>query len=419
MNPIIIDAEFRALIPPLSADERAGLEADIITAGRAIKPLDTWRGILLDGYNRHEICTRLGLRFTTEEVAGIDDREYALLWIERNQLHRRNLPDDQRAAIAFRVGQRVSALAMKERALAANETRWRRQPEVSLSVDVSDKDDTPEPSPPATPKPKRDTRKEVARQAKVSERKVRAIAEIYKKDPEALDRLARGETLIFEERAKQNAEARAAIAFAKPVIPTGRYSCIVIDPPWPMERFARELAPNQVGFDYPTMTEEELTAFPVPAMAEDDCHLFTWTTHRFFPMAQRLMSVGALSTFASSFGTSRAAFRLSAFRNTTANSPSTRGAAPLSSSISSNSFVALVPAVASIAESQMSFTMSFAVSRRNRVSMCSAAKAQMASSSTATKSGSSPMTRTRWRHEPRVRHNAAAHSRCASGETGW
>ena len=174
MNPIIIDAEFRALIPPLSADERAGLEADIITAGRAIKPLDTWRGILLDGYNRHEICTRLGLPFTTEEVAGIDDREYALLWIERNQLHRRNLPDDQRAAIAFRVGQRVSALAMKERALAANETRWRRQPEVSLSVDVSDKDDTPEPSPPATPKPKRDTRKEVARQAKVSERKVRA-----------------------------------------------------------------------------------------------------------------------------------------------------------------------------------------------------------------------------------------------------
>jgi MT-A70. len=33
---------------------------------------------------------------------------------------------------------------------------------------------------------------------------------------------------------------------------------IVIDPPWPMKKIERDVAPNQVEFDYPTMSEEEL-----------------------------------------------------------------------------------------------------------------------------------------------------------------
>jgi MT-A70 protein len=70
--------------------------------------------------------------------------------------------------------------------------------------------------------------------------------------------------------------------------PPGRYSCIVVDPPWPMEKIERDVRPNQTGFEYPTMTEDELAEFDLPAMAADDCHLFCWTTHRFLPMAFRL-----------------------------------------------------------------------------------------------------------------------------------
>jgi N6-adenosine-specific RNA methylase IME4 len=56
-----------------------------------------------------------------------------------------------------------------------------------------------------------------------------------------------------------------------------------------MQKIEREVAPNQVGFDYPTMTEEELEAFPVADLAANDCHLFLWTTHKFLPMAFRLV----------------------------------------------------------------------------------------------------------------------------------
>src|SRR3981189_2583441 len=91
--------------------------------------------------------------------------------------------------------------------------------------------------------------------------------------------------------AKQQRSQETLAAVANRVIsaPTGRYSCIVIDPPWPMEKIEREVRPNQVGFEYPTMSEDELAAFPVPDVAADDCHLFCWTTHKFLFMAQRLI----------------------------------------------------------------------------------------------------------------------------------
>jgi N6-adenosine-specific RNA methylase IME4 len=72
---------------------------------------------------------------------------------------------------------------------------------------------------------------------------------------------------------------------------TGIYDTITMDPPWPMEKIYRNSRPNQGGFDYPTMSEEELTAFDVGAMAADNCHLFCWTTQRFLPMALRLLDV--------------------------------------------------------------------------------------------------------------------------------
>ena len=67
----------------------------------------------------------------------------------------------------------------------------------------------------------------------------------------------------------------------------GVYDVIIIDPPWPMKKIERDLYPEQVEFDYPTMTEEEIAALAIPCA--NDCHVFLWTTQRFLPMAFRLL----------------------------------------------------------------------------------------------------------------------------------
>ena len=60
-----IDPEFKALIPPLTPDERAGLEASILTEG-CRDALIVWGDILIDGHNRYEICTKHNIPYKFE-----------------------------------------------------------------------------------------------------------------------------------------------------------------------------------------------------------------------------------------------------------------------------------------------------------------------------------------------------------------
>ena len=97
---ITIDPEFKALIRPHKSDELRQLEENILRDG-CREPLVVWNGILIDGHNRHEICTRNGLSFETVQMV-FNDREAAELWIIQNQLGRRNLEPIDKVSLAER-----------------------------------------------------------------------------------------------------------------------------------------------------------------------------------------------------------------------------------------------------------------------------------------------------------------------------
>jgi hypothetical protein len=94
VDGITIDREFKNLIPAIGDEERKQLEANIVEFGGARDPLVVWRDgerdILIDGHNRYEICTRLGLDYRVEAME-FANRDEAADWIDRNQLGRRNL----------------------------------------------------------------------------------------------------------------------------------------------------------------------------------------------------------------------------------------------------------------------------------------------------------------------------------------
>jgi N6-adenosine-specific RNA methylase IME4 len=298
---IKIDPEFAALIPPLSAEERQQLEENIVEHGGARDPLVVWASkgtlTLLDGHNRYEICTRLGLPFDIEEMS-FKNRDDAADWMDRNQLGRRNLHPD---AFTLLLGRRYN------RAKKAEGGRTGRD----FGVEKV-----------ATPK----TAEKIAREHGVSEKTVRnagkvaeAVDKLKAVDPEIERRVASGtaparaavvkaaallekaperareiiegqkkmaDVIREEKRAEvvaklENVESRKAKELA------GQYDVIVIDPPWPMEKIERDVRPNQSEFDYPTMQEHELADMQMPAAG--DCHLWLWTTHRFLPMAMRLL----------------------------------------------------------------------------------------------------------------------------------
>lgn len=297
---IKIDPELKALIPPLAADEYKQLEANIIAEG-CRDPLVVWDGTLIDGHNRHEICTRHGIKFDTVEKE-FADREAVMDWMDRNQLGRRNLKPDQFTLLLGRCYNRTKkAEGAPKGNVNASKQLDQNDPVVSTAeklgkqfgvsaptvkragqfAEAVEKLSKTEPSVAASvaagiAKPRKDIIK-AAELLETAPEKAKLILEGNKSAADVTREMKREEIIAKLE----NVAAVEAKELA------GEYDVIVIDPPWPMEKIERDVTPNQVAFEYPTMSENELAEMKMPAAS--DCHMWLWTTHKFLPMAFRLL----------------------------------------------------------------------------------------------------------------------------------
>lgn len=135
---IVIDNEFKNLIPPLTPDEFAGLKQSIMSEG-CRDPLVLWGDILIDGHNRYDICTRNNTPFHTVQRE-FADRNAAIEWIILNQFGRRNLPAHERARLALRLKPVISEKA-KEKELERKKTFQKSEksnlPEVNTTKELA------------------------------------------------------------------------------------------------------------------------------------------------------------------------------------------------------------------------------------------------------------------------------------------
>jgi N6-adenosine-specific RNA methylase IME4 len=260
-----IKKEFKDLIPPLSQEEFKQLEENCLKEGIR-DAIVTWQGFIIDGHNRYEIAQRHGLEFRTVEkdFENVLDVRY---WMILNQFGRRNLNGYQRSLLALELEDVISEMIKKGKSIKVS--NYRQTGEVCQNSD------------------KPDTKKELAKIADVSHDTIMRVKAIEAKAPdEVKEKLRTGEVSINQAYTEIKKEEKKAIVQEKiqslkekEVLPaTGKYDVIVLDPPWQMEKIEREVAPNQVGFDYPTMTIDEIKAFKLPN--ENDCHVFMWITQK-------------------------------------------------------------------------------------------------------------------------------------------
>lgn len=283
---------YAELFPWIDGPAFEELKADIAKNG-VLEPIVFLDGAILDGRNRYMAARALGIDYPRVEYRGDDPLGYVISL----NLKRRHLSESQRASVAAKlanmeqgrpadkganlhlldepqpapvsVAQAAELLNVSERSVkSARKVHEQGTPELVAAVDTG----------------------------KVS---VSAAADIATKPKEEQAVIvARGEKEILE-AAKAIREERAAIrraelaeVAARPVVlPEGKFGTIVIDPPWQMEKIERDVRPNQVEFDYPTMGEDDLVAFGenVISCAAEDCHMFMWTTHKHIPLALRVL----------------------------------------------------------------------------------------------------------------------------------
>jgi N6-adenosine-specific RNA methylase IME4 len=306
---IQINKAFQALIPPLSAEERAQLEANLVADG-CRDPLVVWLngapalecGTLLDGHNRYEICTRLGIHYEIVEAEGIETEDDALLWIVRNQLGRRNISDYTRAELTLVAKPIIEAKAK------ANQVR---KPSDSVRENSHEQTRTDEVLADMAGVSSNTIRKveriqqqaapeliEAARRKEVSINAAADVASLPKE--EQRDLVARGEKEILEAakaiRSKKAEERRAERVARIVEISTGnrpleladKFPVIYCDPPWRYEY--AETESRAIENQYPTMELDEICALPVANIATDDCVLFMWSTSPKLADAMRVLS---------------------------------------------------------------------------------------------------------------------------------
>lgn len=100
-----------------------------------------------------------------------------------------------------------------------------------------------------------------------------------------------GDDLGIRGLKRMAAEKREPEPVPEPVpLPADVFSCIVIDPPWPMQKIERDERPRQgVALDYPVMSLDEIGELPVADLASADSHLYLWVTHKFLPAGLNLL----------------------------------------------------------------------------------------------------------------------------------
>lgn len=278
---ILIDPEFRSLIPPLSPDELAGLTASLLAEG-CRDALVVWQeqGILLDGHNRYAICQQHNLHFETVAIS-LADRNAALVWIIRNQFSRRNLLPFIRAELALKLKPLIAEMAKGNQRAAGGAI-----PVIQKSGEAIRTD------------------KEIAKAAGVSHDTIHKAEIISKKAPESVKaKLRSGEasinavytTVVRAEREskrelRRTENAAKAAAAPDPLKAGAKFSTLLIDPPWD---WGDEGDVNQMGRakpDYATMPLADLLALPVADLADTDAHLYLWATNRSMPKAFELMA---------------------------------------------------------------------------------------------------------------------------------
>ena len=172
---LIIDPEFKALIPPLQQEEYAALEQSILRDG-CRDALVVWKGILVDGHNRYEICNRTDKGFRTVPLERIDSRDGVMAWMLDNQLARRNFNDYQRGVLALKKEALLAVAAEKQKkGVSQNE---------DLSTNLSKGSAM-------------DTRRDLAKAAGVSEGTLAKVKKIEKSGvPELVEKALAGEVKI-------------------------------------------------------------------------------------------------------------------------------------------------------------------------------------------------------------------------------
>ena len=181
MTDLIIDSEFRELLPPLTEELKEELEKDILKNG-CLSPLVVWNKTLIDGHHRYDICMKHNIQFDLIQME-FKDRLEAMEWTWMHQKNRRNLTKYELAQIALKFKPVIEAKAKENQGKRNDLTSVRNLTKVN-DENTGEIETI-------------DTKKELAKIAGVSHDTIHKVEVIEEKAPEEIkQQVKKGELTI-------------------------------------------------------------------------------------------------------------------------------------------------------------------------------------------------------------------------------
>ncbi len=272
------------------------LAASITTVG-LLNPITVTKGLrLVAGYHRLQACRSLGWKVIPAVVLAGNDLDAALAEVDENlfrteltvleraeylkrrkELYEAKYPSTKRGGNPGKAGggkaprsERIASFAADTASRSAVSGRTVQQ-EVQIAERLHSEV------------------KKAIRDLPLANSKVELLR-LARMEPSAQRRVvgvvARGDAKGIAEAARKLARANQAKAIRTYTPPKGKFSVIVVDPPWPYE--CRTEDPTHLGtVPYPTMTIREIGALKVPA--DKSCILFLWATNAFMREAYQVL----------------------------------------------------------------------------------------------------------------------------------
>ena len=276
-----IKEEFKNLIPALSVEEYAQLEANILEEGIR-EPIITWNGFIIDGHNRFSIAQRFDLEYKTTSKHFTSEIDVKI-WMANNQLGRRNLSDYVKGELMEEI-----------------ENLLKEKGKINISANKGGTTTLP-----TNGKEGHNTQEIISKKLGWSKGKKSQFDIVKKKAPEEVKEKLRNNELTIhaayqeikkEEKKEQriqliNKQIEEIEAGELPQL-EGLFDVVSVDPPWNYEgenknKTSFDSVGRRVANPYPEMSTQEIKQIEIPLMK--DSIVFLWTTHKFLPDALEIL----------------------------------------------------------------------------------------------------------------------------------
>ena len=224
------------------------------------QPIITYKGEILDGWNRQKACDELNVKPVYKMFTGSDSEAFEYV-MRTNK--RRNLTAVQWACIANDAEELITQIRKEtEREFLEKQKRAKQPENDTASKKLADDHSTR-------------TDQKVAELFNTNREYIRQTAKIKREEPEAFEKIMSGESTLQEWKKQKKIEEYKN--FTPKKLPNDKYQVIYIDPPWQYDKDEERLG-QSVEKHYPTMTYEELMALDVKKYAYKNCVIYMWTT---------------------------------------------------------------------------------------------------------------------------------------------